>query len=198
MMDDVQYSNMGLGNTNSIGGKMAIIDTGNTSIQIPATQFNQLEELMMAQDPTIYKQNVDGAEILVSTRECKFLETIYGDLEFTLQNTKIIITPGGYLYSSPNQDDCFIGVQSIPDKYNQYRLGTIFLRNFYTGLNFDKNLLLIGLNNDSENAKIHGKAVNPFLPKEKSNGPVIVVCLILLTLFGIAIGCFIRAKNNER
>lgn len=32
MMEDVQYSNMGLGNTNSIGGKMAIIDSGNTSI----------------------------------------------------------------------------------------------------------------------------------------------------------------------
>jgi hypothetical protein len=31
-MDDVQYSNMGLGNGNSVGGKMAIIDSGNTSI----------------------------------------------------------------------------------------------------------------------------------------------------------------------
>ena len=48
MMDDVQYSNMGLGSSNTIGGKMAIIDSGNTSIQIPETQFNQLEELIMA------------------------------------------------------------------------------------------------------------------------------------------------------
>jgi hypothetical protein len=32
MMDDVQYSNMGLGNSKSIGGKMAIIDSGSTNI----------------------------------------------------------------------------------------------------------------------------------------------------------------------
>lgn len=59
-------------------------------------------------------------------------------------------------------------------------------------------MLLIGLNNDSSKAKIHGKAVNPFLPKEKTNGPVIVVIILLFVLFAIALGCFIRAKKNER
>jgi hypothetical protein len=59
-------------------------------------------------------------------------------------------------------------------------------------------MLLIGLNNDSTSAKIHGKAVNPFLPKEKTNGPVIVVIVLLLLMFAIALGCFIRAKKNER
>lgn len=32
--------------------------------------------------------------------------------------------------------DCFIGISAIPDSLNQYRLGTIFLRNFYTVLDF--------------------------------------------------------------
>jgi len=42
---------MGLSNGNS--AKMAVIDSGNTSIQIPSTEFKQLKELMMAQDPTL-------------------------------------------------------------------------------------------------------------------------------------------------
>jgi hypothetical protein len=59
-------------------------------------------------------------------------------------------------------------------------------------------MLLIGLNNDCTSAKIHGKAVNPFLPKEKTNGPVIVVIVLLLSLFVVALACFLRAKKNER
>ena len=64
-----------------------------------------------------------------------------------LQKTKIIIKPKGYLYEKPNDsDDCYIGLQAIPDDANQYRLGTIFLRNFYTALDFDNNLIMIGVN----------------------------------------------------
>lgn len=73
---------------------------------------------MMAQDPTIYKQNVDDREILVSRKSCEYLKNVYGELMFTLQNTQITIKPEGYLYSLANQDDCFIGVESIPDKFN--------------------------------------------------------------------------------
>jgi hypothetical protein len=94
-------------------------------------------------------------------------------------------------------DDCFIGVSSIPDKYNQYRLGTIFLRNFYTGLNFDKNMLLIGLNQGTTSAELHGKAENPFRPTSTS-GAVIFVVIFLVVMFLIALACFIRAKKNEK
>jgi lipopolysaccharide assembly outer membrane protein LptD (OstA) len=100
----------------------------------------------MKQDKSITKQKVDGRDMLVSSKSCAYLQNMLGDLQFMLQSTQITIKPKGYLYSLPNQDDCFIGVQSIPDKFNQFRLGTIFLRNFYTGLDFDKNLILIGLN----------------------------------------------------
>ena len=41
-------------------------------------------------------------------------------------------------------EDCFIGIQSIPDSVGQYRLGTIFLRNFVTALDYDSNLIMIG------------------------------------------------------
>jgi hypothetical protein len=59
-------------------------------------------------------------------------------------------------------------------------------------------MLLIGLNNDSTKAAIHGKAVNPFLPKPKSNGPILIVVIFLLVMFVIALACFIKAKKNER
>ena len=39
-MDSVQYHEMGL--DNNAGSKIAIIDSGNTSIQIPASEFAQL------------------------------------------------------------------------------------------------------------------------------------------------------------
>lgn len=94
-------------------------------------------------------------------------------------------------------DDCFIGIASIPDKYNQYRLGTIFLRNFYTGLNFDKNMLLIGLNKGTVSAELHGKAENPFKPVS-SSGAVVFVVIFLIVMFLIALVCFIRAKKNEK
>lgn len=57
---------------------------------------------MMAQDPTIYKQNVDDREILVSRKSCDYLKNVYGELMFTLQNTQITIKPEGYLYSLAN------------------------------------------------------------------------------------------------
>lgn len=63
-----------------------------------------------------------------------------------LHKTQVIIKPEGYLYRYPTQDDCFIGVESIPDSYNQYRLGTIFLRNFYTGFDYFHDQIVIGLN----------------------------------------------------
>ena len=43
-------------------------------------------------------------------------------------------------------DDCFIGISEIPDRSNQYRLGTIFLRNFYTAFDYDKDLIMLGVN----------------------------------------------------
>ena len=82
LMDDVQYDKQGLGmNT---GGKMAIIDSGNTSIQIPASQFEELKTIMQKQDNTIKEQEVDGQTILVSQKKCDYLANVFGDLQFML------------------------------------------------------------------------------------------------------------------
>lgn len=45
LMDDVSYNNQDI--QGSVGGKLALIDSGNTSIQIPHSEFEQLKSLMM-------------------------------------------------------------------------------------------------------------------------------------------------------
>ena len=50
----------------------------------------------------------------------------------------------GYLYTKNGK--CFVGIESIPDRFNQIRLGRVFLRNFYTSLDFENDLIILGLN----------------------------------------------------
>jgi hypothetical protein len=81
--------------------------------------------------------------------------------------------------------DCFIGISSIPDSLNQYRLGTIFLRNFYTALDFDKNLIMIGLNKGSDAlaSSISGKVEDPW----KRGDEVLVHYYILGIILGASL-----------
>ena len=74
---------------------------------------------MRKKERSIFTQEVDGNQILVARENCDNLYDTLGDIEFTLQGTKIVITPRGYLYRLPDQNsDCFIGIQSIPDSAN--------------------------------------------------------------------------------
>ena len=152
---------------------------------------------MKRQDSSIYVQTVDENDILISRKKCSELYDLYSDLKFTIQGTEITIKPKGYLYSLGAQNDCFIGLSSIPDKYNQYRLGTIFLRNFYTGLDFENNMLLIGINKGSTAAESHGKSENPFKPRE-GNGAVLFVITFIIVMIAVAVACFVRSKRNEQ
>lgn len=55
-------------------------------------------------------------------------------------------------------------MSSIPGDANEYRLGTIFLRNFYTALDFDTDMIILGLNKNSakyDTAYIAGHADDP-------------------------------------
>lgn len=114
-----------------------------------------------------------------------------GKLEFKLGGTMIVIKPKGYLYSLQGQSDCFIGLQGIDDSFRQFRLGTIFLRNFYTGLDFDQNLIILGVNaqtaGDSE-VSIYGKAKNPYTKRETNPAGAIMAFLVLAMMFAAAIG----------
>lgn len=134
---------------------MALIDSGNTSIQLPSDMFDQLLREMQRHERTIYKGSVEGKKIMIARKKCSTLYDKLQDIEFKLHHTTIVIKPQGYLYSMGGQNaDCFIGIESIPD--NNFRLGTIFLRNFYTALDFEHNFIMIGVNNgSSERAKAY-------------------------------------------
>lgn len=86
----------------------------------------------------------------------------------------------------------------IPDSYNEYRLGTIFLQNFYVGLDYEYDSLLIGLRADNTDAEIHGAATNPFKKVEDTGPALIFVVIFLVVLVLVAIACYIRSKRIEK
>lgn len=118
------------------------------------------------------------------------------DLRFLLHKTRITIRPAGYLYSLPNARDCFIGIQGLDDKQNHYRLGTVFLRNFYMALDFENNQLGFAQNVDSwaDTTEFVGKAPNPY---DRSYGLVIFVIAFLSVLTVIALFIYFRSKKLE-
>lgn len=133
----------------------------------------------------------------MSRHKCNGLFKIYPDLEFVIHGTKIVIHPAGYLYSLPGQSDCFIGLQKISDKADHFRLGTIFLRNFYTGLDFEHNMIAIGLNLGTPHAQIFGSASNPNDPNV-NNGPFGFVIAFMSTMVLVAIIFFYKSKQSEK
>lgn len=110
------------------------------------------------------------------------------------------ITPQGYLYNLEGREkDCFIGISQIPDSSNQYRLGTIFLRNFYTALDYDENLIIMGVNKnipERDRPTMEGHVVNPNMNTQSHKGFIIWIFVILTILFGIAIFFYIKANRE--
>ena len=58
MLKDLKYSDEDM--SYGSGPMIALIDSGNTSIQMPDTMFLNLMKQMKLDDPTIYEQEVDG------------------------------------------------------------------------------------------------------------------------------------------
>lgn len=54
------------------------------------------------------------------------------------------INPRGYIYPSlPGDSFCKIGLAGVKGMKNEIRLGSIFIRNFYTALDFEKNTIML-------------------------------------------------------
>lgn len=81
-----------------------------------------------------------------------------------------------------------IAIESIPDAENHYRLGVQFLKNFYVSLDYQDNVIMIGLNNHGLNNGAHA-VVDPDGKKNKEEPKKanyeILVLLIILMLSGI-------------
>ena len=74
-MLDMSYDREGI--QAAVGGKPAYIDTGNTSIQVPAAEFEALRKHFLEVDQTVHPRVVDGATILMSKQPCDSLEGLY-------------------------------------------------------------------------------------------------------------------------
>jgi hypothetical protein len=74
---------------------------------------------------------------------------------------------------------------------NQYRLGTIFLKNFYTGFDYNNDEILIGVNKGSYSAEIFGFSPNP-KDITSTNSNYILIIVLILILFGGAILIYIK------
>ena len=117
---------------------------------------------MKKNDRSVYSHVKNDRHQMMSRKSCHKLYRTLKPIKFTIQHTVIEIKPEGYVYSlSDSEKDCFIGIEQIPDRSNHYRLGTVFLRNFYVVLNYELNLIHMGINNGSEkrvSANIKGKS----------------------------------------
>ena len=81
-MDDFLYDNRDM--TGKHIAKIALVDSGNTSIQIPSTIFQNTMKEMQKHEPSIYQREVDGNEIMVSRSPCHELEKKLKNIEFML------------------------------------------------------------------------------------------------------------------
>lgn len=86
-------------------------------------------------------------------------------LTFTSGQYQFSIKPDGYAFPSAEKDEvCFLPIEPA----DELRLGQIFLANYWVGLDFDAEEMLVGVIRLNNNAKINGiKHEEPKQPTPK-------------------------------
>ena len=77
-------------------------------------------------------------------------------------------------------------------------MGTIFLRNFYTGFDYYHDSIVIGLNKGTTHAEIRGSSPDPFKHLQEKTGAIVFVMIFLVIMVVIALFFFFRAKKLEK
>lgn len=80
------------------------------------------------------------------------------------------------------------------------------MRNFYTALDYDENLIIMGVNKnipERDRPTMEGTALNPNMNTKSHKGFIVWIFVILTILFGIALVFYIKAnkelkKTNEK
>ena len=152
---------------------------------------------MLEVDPTVHPRVLEQVKILISKKPCEELYGLYKSIQLGLHMTHIEILPQGYLYSRDNYRGCYIGIGLKPDDGDFYRLGTIFLQNFYLGLDYETQKVAIGLNAGTTHASIQGKST-----KEKKapsgSGQSVFLVFFMIGLCVIAGACYWRGWTYEK
>ena len=67
-MDDFLYDDIDM--TRNAGAKICLIDSGNSSIQVPNKIFVNIMYYMRMHERSIYESSIDGRKILVARKSC--------------------------------------------------------------------------------------------------------------------------------
>ena len=99
-MDDFLYGDLDM--TSGQGPKIALIDSGNTSIQLPEFVYtNVLHSLMKLNDGDLMfsvDHDDDNNQIMKANKPCDQVVDLLKPISFKLENTQITINPKGYTY----------------------------------------------------------------------------------------------------
>ena len=82
-MDQVTYNGKNMTGSADFS-KIGFIDSGNTSIQVPESVFENLLNAMREKEKSIGARKVDGQEILVANKPCDKLYDTLGNIKFRL------------------------------------------------------------------------------------------------------------------
>lgn len=149
--------------------------------------------------------------ILVTKKPCHELEQKLEPIHINIQGRVFSIAPKGYLHQSEDTKKkpiCLIGIESIPDKENHYRLGLTFLKNFYTALDFENNYIIVGINNmgpSKENDVRSEEEFNKYREEKKAEEEEeqditiwVVVIFILVVLIFFVVKRYRDAQQEKR
>ena len=176
---------------------MAHIDTGSNHIRVPAEEFNSLLSAMQQADPTItpYEEEKWEGNIMKSRKSCSDLAPLLKDLKITLNKAVVVMKPRAYLYAFMDERDCLIAIESSPPELDEYRLGTLFLRHLYLGLDYKHNAIVLGQNPHAQDIYFEGKAPNPY--RTAPSAVVVFAVFFLIGLIILGVFCYVRAKKID-
>ena len=153
---------------------------------------------MISQESSLQQEILGVGRIrLFSPKPCDEIVKSLSVLEFNIQQSTVRLSAKGYLYDKDGK--CFVGIESIPDKFNHIRLGRVFLRNFYTVLDFENNYIMLGINLSGDHnykASINGPLKESI--EKAFNGGTLTAFLILLLIAGLVGGFFYWRKRKEQ
>ena len=191
-IDDLMYKGRDM--TKGQKAKLALIDSASLGIMLPEFVWNNIlvemqhNALVKGNKYSVIKAKTEKGnwEIQIPNKRCSEVVDELSVIQFKLEQTNIIIQPSGYTYQiDKNQDYCQVGLQPIMHESHEYRLGNIFLRNFYTALDFDKDVIMIGVNKGSAmhaSAQIYGETNNPYKDTPDEDRSVVMGVLVLFYL----------------
>jgi len=92
----MKYGNENITDFKSI--KMGVVDTSNSSIKIPNTQFDQIRSILMKKDKSITVLRLRNRQLALTSRlNCQTLRPKLSELVFVFDEVTVTIQPDSFL-----------------------------------------------------------------------------------------------------